>query len=113
MLHRNRKAAAGARRELGQGPSSSSQACIASLEAAGVLPDSKGLRLTAEQRQRRLQARKSQQQLAADAAAAMDSHAALAALQARRQLFDGMEQSLREQGLGLGESHRELACSLP
>lgn len=107
----------------GQGQQSSSQACIATLEAAGMLADSEGRRLTAEQRQRRLQERrprmwrrKTAEQLAKEAAedaAATIAAEALAAQQARRKLYDGMEQSLRDRGLALGAPLLRASVFLP
>ncbi|KAL4855922.1 hypothetical protein ACK3TF_003683 [Chlorella vulgaris] len=122
-LHRHRDKAVSGSSSDGQGEVAASldkalhtqsQMCAAKLEAQGVLPDSNGLRLTAEQRQRRLRERhprrlwqKSAVQLAREAAedeAASVAHDALSALQARRQLYAGMEQALRDKGLALATS---------
>jgi hypothetical protein len=108
-----------------QGPRTPSQACVAQLEASGVLAGADGLRLSAKQRQQRAEARrprrfrfKSHQELDREAAedrAASVAAEALEAQQARRQLYDGMEQALQETGLALGAPQRpgRPRCSRP
>lgn len=103
----------------GQGPRTPSQACVAQLEASGVLAGADGLRLSAEQRRQREEARRPRRfhfksgrevdREAAEDMAASVAAGALEAQQARRRLYDGMEAALRGKGLALGEPPSSLA----